>query len=108
MFSGTALKRLISLVCVIEYVPSNCFITRFRAAVSVLVGPCCPSLLNCIDVDVHTLVLLGKLMMVIMMMMMIRPHRKHAVQRCGLLLPIFCGFLSVCVSDITVSPATTA
>jgi len=47
---------------VIEYVPSNCFITRFRAAVSVLVGPCCPTLLNCVDVDVHTgtVVLLGK------------------------------------------------
>ena len=44
----------------IEYVPSKCFITRFRAAVSVLVGPCCPDLLNCIDVDVHTVVLLGK------------------------------------------------
>jgi len=44
---------------VIEYVPSNCFITRFRAAVSVLVG-CCPAVLNCIDVGVHTVVLLGK------------------------------------------------
>ena len=43
----------------IEYVPSNCFITRLRAAVSVLVGPCCPALLNCIDVDVHTVVLFG-------------------------------------------------
>jgi len=39
---------------------SNGFITRFRAAVSVLVGSCCPALLNCIDVDVHTVVLLGK------------------------------------------------
>ena len=28
-------------------------VTRFRAAVSVLVGPCCPALLNCIDVDEH-------------------------------------------------------
>jgi len=45
---------------VIEYVPSNCFVTRFRAAVCVVVGPCCPALLNCIDVDVHTVVLLGK------------------------------------------------
>jgi len=45
---------------VIEYVPSNCFVTRFRAAVSVVVGPCCPALLNCIDVDVHTVVLLDK------------------------------------------------
>ena len=43
----------------IEYVPSNCFITRLRAAASVLVGPCCPALLNCIDVDVHTVVLFG-------------------------------------------------
>ena len=41
-------------------VRSSCFITRSRAAVSVLVGPCCPALLNCIDVDVHTVVLLGK------------------------------------------------
>ena len=52
----TALKRFISLVfslvifylCdkLIEYVPNNCFITRFRAAVSVLVWPCCPALLK--------------------------------------------------------------
>jgi len=41
---------------VVEYVHSNCFIKRFRAAVSVLVGPCCPALLNCI---VRTVVLLG-------------------------------------------------
>ena len=48
-----SLKRLISLVshvsyftCAIEYVPSNCFITRFDAAVSVLVGPRCPALLT--------------------------------------------------------------
>jgi len=45
---------------VIEYVPSNCFIQYFRAAVSVVVGPCCPALLNCIDVNVHTVVLVGK------------------------------------------------
>ena len=38
----------------------NCFSKCFRAAVSVLVGPCCPALLNCIDVNVHTVVLLGK------------------------------------------------
>ena len=46
----------------VEYVPSNCFIERLRAAVSVLVGPCCPVVLNCrpIDVDVHAVVLLGK------------------------------------------------
>jgi len=31
-----------------------------RAAVSVLVGPCCPALLNCVDVDVYTVVLLGQ------------------------------------------------
>jgi len=30
----------------IEYVPSKCFITRFRAAVIVLVGPRCPALLK--------------------------------------------------------------
>jgi len=47
---------------VIEHVPNNCYTERFRAAVSVLVGPCCPALLNYIDVDVHTVVLglLGK------------------------------------------------
>jgi len=28
--------------------------------VSVLVRPCCPALLNCIDADVHAVVLLGK------------------------------------------------
>ena len=68
MFVGIALKRLISLVflvcnifiCVIEYVPSDCFIERFRAAVSVLIGPCCPALLNRIRANVHTVVLLGK------------------------------------------------
>ena len=32
-----------------------------NAAVSVLVGPRCPALLNCINADVHTAVLLGKL-----------------------------------------------
>ena len=37
----------------IECVLRNCFNERFRAAVSVLVGPCCPALLNCIDVGVH-------------------------------------------------------
>jgi len=37
----------------VEYVPSNCFIKRFRAAVSVLVGPWCPALLICIGVGVH-------------------------------------------------------
>jgi len=43
----------------IQYVPGNCFIERFRAAVNVLVGPC-PALPNCIDVRVHNVVLLGK------------------------------------------------
>jgi len=37
--------------------PVTVFIGCFRAAVSVLVGP---ALLNCIDADVHTVVLLGK------------------------------------------------
>jgi len=46
--------------CMVEYVPSNCFIQRFRAPVSVLVRPCYPALLNCIDVDGHNVVLLGK------------------------------------------------
>ena len=32
---------------------------RFRATVSVFVGFCRPALLNCIDVDVHSVVLLG-------------------------------------------------
>ena len=65
MFLGIALKRLFFssfFVCYMLHftcaVPSNYFIERFRAAVSVLVGPCCPALLNCIDVDAHTVVLL--------------------------------------------------
>jgi len=33
--------------CVIEYVPSNCFIKTFRTAISVLVGPRCLALLDC-------------------------------------------------------------
>ena len=38
-----------------------CFAKHLRAAVSVLVGPCCPALLSCIGVDVHNIVvLLGK------------------------------------------------
>jgi len=46
---------------VIEYVayPVTVLLNVFRAAVSVLVGPCCPALLICIDVNVHTVVLLG-------------------------------------------------
>ena len=32
----------------ITIISSNCFITRVRAVVSVLVGPCYPALLNCI------------------------------------------------------------
>ena len=47
---GLVLKILIFLVC-------------FRAAVSVLVGPCCPALLNCIDVDVHTVMWANKMTM---------------------------------------------
>jgi len=35
-------------------------LSSLRAAVSVLVGPCCPALLNSIDVDVYTVVLLGQ------------------------------------------------
>jgi len=54
MFLGIAMKRFICLVflvcnifiCVIEYAPSDCFIGRFRAAVSVLIEPCCPALLE--------------------------------------------------------------
>jgi len=33
---------------------------RFRATVSVLIGPCCPALLNRIHANVYTVVLLGK------------------------------------------------
>jgi len=33
---------------------------RSKAAVSALVGPRCPALLSCIDVDVPIVVLLGK------------------------------------------------
>jgi len=51
-------RRLVTFT--LEYVPNNCFITRFRAAVSVVVGRCCPALLNCIDVDAYTVVLLGE------------------------------------------------
>ena len=43
------------------YVPINCFIEHLRAAVNVLFGPCYPAVLKCIDVDVHTVVLLGKI-----------------------------------------------
>ena len=45
----------------VEYVPSNCVITRFRAAASVLSDLATPALLNyCTGVDVHSVVLLGK------------------------------------------------
>jgi len=41
--------------------PVTVFIERFRAAVSVLIGPCCdPALPNRIHANVHTVVLLGK------------------------------------------------
>ena len=55
MFLGIALKRLTCLVflvcnifiCVIEYASSDCFVLNvFRAAVIVLIGPCCPALLD--------------------------------------------------------------
>jgi len=49
-----------NFICVIVYAPSDCFIERFRATVSVLIGPCCPALLNRIHANVHTVVLLGK------------------------------------------------
>ena len=49
--------RLFSRLFVIFYL---CDKTRFRATVSVLLGPCCPALLNYIGVYVHTVVLLGK------------------------------------------------
>jgi len=41
--------------------PVTVFIERFRAAVSVLIGPCCPALLNRIYANVYTVVLLGKI-----------------------------------------------
>ena len=50
---GSPGKRTIKRVCV-------CACVCFRAAVSVLVGPCCPAALNCIDVDVLTVALFGK------------------------------------------------
>ena len=40
--------------------PVTVFIERLRAAVSVLIGPCSPALLNRIRANVHTVVLLGK------------------------------------------------
>ena len=43
-----------------NYVTVALSMKLFRTAVSVLVGPCCPALLNSIDVDVHTVVLLGR------------------------------------------------
>jgi len=45
------------LLCSLDTIRGDA-ITRFRAAVSVLVGPCCFALLNCTGVDVHTAVLL--------------------------------------------------
>ena len=38
--------------------PVKLFYCMFRAAVSVLVGPCCPAPLNCNNADVYTVVLL--------------------------------------------------
>jgi len=43
------------------YAPINCFIEHLRAAVNVLFGPCYPAVLKCVDVDVHTVVLLGRI-----------------------------------------------
>ena len=43
------------------YVPINCFIEHLRAAVNVLFGPCYPAVLKCVDVDVHTVVLLDRI-----------------------------------------------
>jgi len=40
--------------------PVTVFIERFRAAVSVFIGPCCTALQNRIHANVHTVVLLGK------------------------------------------------
>jgi len=40
--------------------PLTALLNFFRAPVSVLVGPWCPALLKCIDVDVHTVVLFGE------------------------------------------------
>ena len=40
--------------------PVTVFIERFRAAVSVFIGPCCLALLNRIHANVHIVVLLGK------------------------------------------------
>ena len=49
------------MLCTTAINTSNTIRTQTdRAAVSVLVGLCCPALLNCIDVDVHTVVLFGK------------------------------------------------
>ena len=53
-FLVVAGAKLFLVVCVVAHVALN------RSAASVLVEPCCPALLNCIDVDVHTVVLLGK------------------------------------------------
>ena len=54
----TARPDATKLSCVVSgniifylFVPSNCFITRFRAAVSVLVGPCCPALLDIVSMQ---------------------------------------------------------
>ena len=59
-FFSSFLVCLQYFTCVILCVASNCLVTRFRAAVSVHVGPGCPVRPNCIDVHVHTVVLLGK------------------------------------------------
>jgi len=81
LYFTTVLSSLIMLVldaivyisvyytCVVEYVPSTCFIERFWVAANVLVGPCCPAPLYCIDVDVYMLYYWANKMMMVMMMM---------------------------------------
>ena len=54
--------------------PVTVFIERFRAAVSVLIGPCCPALLKPYSCKCKAYILLyywaNKMMMSMMMMMM--------------------------------------
>ena len=70
---GTALKRLISLVFsfVIFYLCDKiiCFITRFRAADSVLVEPCCPAFLNFLSMQMCILLYYWANKMIMMMKM---------------------------------------
>jgi len=59
-FDSIRFGKLINLPPVHWYSNDKFFIERFRAAVSVLIGPCCPALLNRIHANVYTVVLLGK------------------------------------------------